>query len=41
MSTEQVTVAQYLKIRLEQLGCEHIFGVAGNYSAALLNTISE
>jgi len=41
MSTEQVTVAQYLKIRLEELGCEHIFGVAGNYSAALLNTISE
>jgi len=41
MSSEQVTVAQYLKIRLEELGCEHIFGVAGNYSAALLNTISE
>jgi indolepyruvate decarboxylase len=41
MNTELVTVAQYLKIRLEELGCEHIFGVAGNYSAALLNTIEE
>jgi indolepyruvate decarboxylase len=41
MNTEQVSVAQYLKIRLQQLGCEHIFGVAGNYSAALLNTIEE
>lgn len=41
MSIEHVTVAQYLKIRLEQLRCEHIFGVAGNYSAALLNTITE
>ncbi|NQZ21879.1 MAG: alpha-keto acid decarboxylase family protein [Colwellia sp.] len=41
MNTELVTVAQYLKIRLQELGCEHIFGVAGNYSAALLNTIEE
>ncbi|BDU39176.1 alpha-keto acid decarboxylase family protein [Vibrio nigripulchritudo] len=41
MSTQQVTVAQYLKIRLEELGCEHIFGVAGNYSAPFLNTIEE
>ena len=41
MNSELVTVAQYLKIRLQELGCEHIFGVAGNYSAALLNTIEE
>jgi indolepyruvate decarboxylase len=33
------TVAQYLKSRLEQLGQKRIFGVAGNYTAPLLNTI--
>ena len=40
MST-RVTVAEYLKQRLEEIGCEHIFGVAGNYSAAFLNTIEQ
>lgn len=33
------TVAQYLKIRLEQLGLKQMFGVAGNYTAPFLNTI--
>lgn len=32
-------VAEYLKIRLEQLGLRRMFGVAGNYTAPLLNTI--
>ncbi|NHN35917.1 alpha-keto acid decarboxylase family protein [Pseudomaricurvus alcaniphilus] len=35
----QTTVADYLKTRLEQLGLEQMFGVAGNYTAALLDTI--
>ncbi|MDQ5807521.1 MAG: thiamine pyrophosphate-binding protein [Actinomycetota bacterium] len=33
------TVATYLKTRLEQLGLDRMFGVAGNYTAALLDTI--
>lgn len=33
------TVALYLKLRLEQLGLDRMFGVAGNYTAAFLNTI--
>ncbi|NMO14267.1 alpha-keto acid decarboxylase family protein [Pyxidicoccus fallax] len=33
------TVAQYLKTRLEQLGLDRLFGVAGNYTAPFLNTI--
>lgn len=33
------TLAQYLKTRLEQLGLDRLFGVAGNYTAPLLNTI--
>ena len=33
------TVASYLKIRLEQLGLDRMFGVAGNYTAAFLDTI--
>lgn len=33
------TLAQYLKARLEQLGLDRLFGVAGNYTAPLLNTI--
>lgn len=36
-----MTVAQYLKQRLEQLGLDHMFGVAGNYTAPFLNTILE
>jgi len=33
------TVANYLKTRLEQLGLTQMFGIAGNYTAAFLNTI--
>ena len=33
------TVAGYLKTRLEQLGLDRMFGVAGNYSAPFLDTI--
>ena len=36
-----VTVAQYLKQRLEEQGLDRLFGVAGNYSAPLLDTILE
>lgn len=41
MSKQSITVANYLRIRLEQLGIEHIFGVAGNYTAPFLDTILE
>lgn len=34
-----MNVAQYLKLRLEQLGLDRLFGVAGNYTAPFLNTI--
>jgi indolepyruvate decarboxylase len=34
-----VSVATYLKTRLEQLGLDRMFGVAGNYTAPLLDTI--
>lgn len=37
----RMTVASYLKTRFEELGLNHIFGVAGNYSAPFLNTILE
>ncbi|AWB68238.1 hypothetical protein C2869_18270 [Saccharobesus litoralis] len=33
------TVADYLKQRLEEIGLEQMFGVAGNYTAAFLDTI--
>lgn len=36
-----MNVAQYLKLRLEQLGVDRMFGVAGNYTAPFLNTILE
>ena len=36
---ESNTVASYLKTRLEQLGLDRMFGVAGNYTAAFLDTI--
>ena len=36
---ENFTVADYLKVRMEQIGIEQMFGVAGNYTAALLGTI--
>ncbi|WP_346836684.1 thiamine pyrophosphate-dependent enzyme [Microbulbifer sp. SAOS-129_SWC] len=36
---ETTTVADYLKLRLEQLGVEQLFGVAGNYTAGFLDTI--
>ena len=35
----QYTVADYLKQRLEQLNMQQMFGVAGNYTAPLLDTI--
>ena len=38
MKTE-FTVAEYLKARMEELEIEHMFGVAGNYTAPLLDTI--
>ena len=38
---ESCTVAEYLQARLEQVGCRFVFGVAGNYAAAFLNTIEE
>jgi indolepyruvate decarboxylase len=37
--TEHYTVADYLKARMEQIGVEQMFGVAGNYTAAFLDTI--
>lgn len=37
----QITVAQYLQQRLEELGLDHVFGVAGNYTAPFLDTIIE
>ncbi len=37
--TNQYTIANYLKDRLEELGLDRMFGVAGNYTAALLDTI--
>ena len=36
---DQYTIAHYLKDRLEELGLDRMFGVAGNYTAALLDTI--
>ncbi|MXV13885.1 thiamine pyrophosphate-binding protein [Hufsiella ginkgonis] len=41
INSTQMTVALYLKQRLEQLGLDRMFGVAGNYTAPLLNTILE
>ncbi len=35
----EYTVADYLKQRLEEIGLEQMFGVAGNYTAAFLDTI--
>lgn len=37
--SETVTIASYLKTRLEQLGLGAMFGVAGNYTAGFLDTI--
>ena len=37
----KINVAQYLIARMEQLGIKHMFGVAGNYTAPLLNIIHE
>lgn len=36
---DAMNVARYLKLRLEQLGLDRMFGVAGNYTAPFLNTI--
>lgn len=40
-NTQEMTVANYLKVRLESLGLKRIFGVAGNYTAPFLDTILE
>jgi indolepyruvate decarboxylase len=40
-NTRPFTVASYLKARLEELGLERLFGVAGNYTAPFLDTILE
>ncbi len=37
----KISVAKYLQLRLEELGLDRIFGVAGNYTAPFLNTIIE
>jgi indolepyruvate decarboxylase len=39
MMEQEFTVAAYLKNRLEEIGLEQMFGVAGNYTAGLLDTI--
>ena len=39
--TQEISVASYLKMRLESLGLKRIFGVAGNYTAPFLDTILE
>ncbi|GGH09772.1 alpha-keto acid decarboxylase family protein [Mucilaginibacter phyllosphaerae] len=41
MAAKEVTVAKYLQMRLEQMGLNHLFGIAGNYTAPFLNTILE
>ena len=41
MTGGQTTIAGYLKQRLEELGLEQLFGVAGNYTAPFLDTILE
>ncbi|TMN71271.1 thiamine pyrophosphate-binding protein, partial [Pseudoalteromonas maricaloris] len=38
-ATPTFSVADYFKARLEEIGVEQMFGVAGNYTAALLDTI--
>ncbi|MCO7186934.1 MULTISPECIES: thiamine pyrophosphate-binding protein [unclassified Pseudoalteromonas] len=38
-ATPTFSVADYFKARLEEIGVKHMFGVAGNYTAALLDTI--
>lgn len=39
--SNRITVADYLARRLQELNCQFVFGVAGNYSAAFLNTLIE
>lgn len=38
-NNEMVNVAEYLCIRLKELGCEHIFGVPGDYALSFLNVV--
>ncbi|KZW99129.1 hypothetical protein JL49_19265 [Pseudoalteromonas luteoviolacea] len=38
-SFKEYTVADYFKDRLEEIGVDQMFGVAGNYTAGLLDTI--
>ena len=37
----EVTVAEYLKQRLEEQGLGRLFGIAGTHSAPFLDTIGE
>ncbi|MEV0371723.1 thiamine pyrophosphate-binding protein [Streptomyces sp. NPDC050636] len=39
--TQTCTVAEYLAIRLEQLGITHLFGVPGNHLGPFLSTLHE
>ena len=39
MHNQKTTVAEYLVIRMKQIGMSHLFGVPGNFIAPLLNTI--
>lgn len=39
MTTETCTVAEYLGIRLQQLGIKHLFGVPGDFLGAFLSTL--
>ncbi|KAF7456917.1 alpha-keto acid decarboxylase family protein [Cryptosporidium felis] len=39
MNNETVSVAEYLCIRLKELGCDHIFGVPGDYALSFLNVV--
>ncbi|HXT15467.1 MAG TPA: thiamine pyrophosphate-binding protein [Gemmatimonadaceae bacterium] len=41
MTAASITVAAYLKRRLEELGLDRVFTVAGNYTAPFLDTILE
>ncbi|MFJ9419200.1 alpha-keto acid decarboxylase family protein [Streptomyces sp. NPDC101227] len=40
-TTQTCTVAEYLAIRLEQLGITHLFGVPGNHLGPFLSTLHE
>ena len=39
MTTREITVAEYLLIRLKQIGVDHLFGVPGDFVLAFLNQV--